>query len=120
MIEKWFLQDIEQQLQFRNKVCIIDPKGQFEFLLPLLDSNNYKVFKTDNKLTKQWQTAQEELFLRCEAETLYKDKPVIFYITRELNELSFYSISALLTVASIYPIPQNGSKTNCLYIQDSR
>lgn len=89
MIEKWFLQDIEQQLQFRNKVCIIDPKGQFEFLLPLLDSNNYKVFKTDNKLTKQWQTAQEELFLRCEAETLYKDKPVIFYITRELNELSF-------------------------------
>ena len=27
MIEKWFLQDIEQQLQFRNKVCIIDPKG---------------------------------------------------------------------------------------------
>lgn len=89
MTDKWFLQDIEHQLQHRNKVVVIDPKGQCEFLLPLLDGAGYNLLKTDSNLTERWQTVQEELLLRHEAETTYKDKPVIFYVTREQDKLSF-------------------------------
>lgn len=89
MTDKWFLQDIEHQLQLRNRVVIIDPKGQCDFLLPLLDGADYNLIKTDCNLKEHWQTVQEELLLRHEAETQYKDKPVIFYVTRELDKLSF-------------------------------
>ena len=89
MTDKWFLQDIEHQLQLRNRVVIIDPKGQCDFLLPLLDGAGYNLIKTDNKLTEHWQTVQEELLLRHQAETNYKHKPVVFYATRELDKLSF-------------------------------
>ncbi|MDD3321427.1 MAG: PglZ domain-containing protein [Paludibacter sp.] len=89
MTDKWFLQDIEHQLQLRNRVVVIDPKGQCEFLLPLLDGAGYQLIKTDSNLTDHWQTVQEELLLRHEAETQYKDKPVIFYVTREQEKLSF-------------------------------
>ncbi len=89
MTDKWFLQDIQHQLHFRNRVVIIDPKGQCDFLLPLLNGAGYNLLKTDNNLIDQWQTVQEELLLRHEAETHYKDKPVIFYVTREQDKLSF-------------------------------
>ena len=89
MTDKWFLQDIEHQLQLRNRVVIIDPKGQCNFLLPLLAGTGYQLIKNDSNLTEQWQTVQEELLLRHEAETTHKDKPVIFYLTREQEKLSF-------------------------------
>jgi len=89
MTDKWFLQDIEHQLQHRNRLVIIDPNGQCAFLLPLLDSKGFHVFKTDQNLTERWQTVQEELLFRYEAETQYKDEPVIFYVTREQDKLSF-------------------------------
>lgn len=89
MTDKWFLQDIEHQLQLRKRVVIIDPKGQCDFLLPLLDGAGYQLIKTDSKLTNHWQTVQEELLIRHETETQYKDVPVIFYVTREQDKLSF-------------------------------
>ena len=69
MIDKWFLQDIEHQLKHRKRMVILDPKGQCDFLLDLLDKKKFIVLKTDNAITEQWQTVKEELFLRYEAET---------------------------------------------------
>jgi len=89
MTDKWFLQDIEHQLKSRNRVVVVDPKNQCGFLILLLDSKGYKVLKTDNQLVEDWQTVKEELLLRYEAETKYKDDPVIFYVTRDQKNLSF-------------------------------
>ncbi|MFA4851032.1 MAG: hypothetical protein WC599_00750 [Bacteroidales bacterium] len=89
MTDKWFIQDIEHQLKSRKRVVILDPKGQCGFLLPLLETKGYIVIKTDNRLTEQWQTVKEELFIRHEAETKHKNEKVIFYVTREQDKLSF-------------------------------
>jgi hypothetical protein len=89
MTDKWFIQDIEHQLKSRKRMVLLDPKGQCGFLLPLLETKGYIVIKTDSRLTEQWQTVKEELFLRHEAETKYKDDKVIFYVTREQDKLSF-------------------------------
>lgn len=89
MTENWFIQDIEKQLQQRNRAVILDPTGQCDFFLPLLEKQGVKVLRTDNKLTEEWQTVQEELLLRYEAESKFKDDKVIFYITRDSNKLSF-------------------------------
>lgn len=89
MTDKWFLQEVEQQLLHRNRVVIIDPKEQCVFLLPLIAGKGYQLFRTDSKLTEHWQTVQEELLIRHEAETNYKDTPVVFYVSREQDKLSF-------------------------------
>ncbi len=31
MTDKWYLQDLEQQISYRKRMVIIDPKGQCEF-----------------------------------------------------------------------------------------
>lgn len=89
MTDNWFLQDIEHSLKQRKRVVIIDPKSECEFLLPLLQSKHYVVLKTDNNLREQWQTVKEELSLRHNAETKYKNDSVVFYVTREQDKLSF-------------------------------
>lgn len=89
MTDKWFLQDIEHQLQLHNRVVILDPKGQCAFLLPLLEGKGYHLIQTDSNLTEHWQAVEEELLYRYEAETQYKEVPVIFYVTREQDKLSF-------------------------------
>lgn len=89
MTDIWFLQDIEFNLKQRKRVVIIDPKSQCEFLLSLLQSKSYVVLRTDNKLNEQWQTVKEELSLRHDAETKYKNDSVVFYVTREQDKLSF-------------------------------
>ena len=89
MTDIWFLQDIEHLLKPRNRVVLLDPRGQSGFLLPLLDKKGYKILRTDPTLTEQWQTVKEELMLRYETETAHKDTPVVFYVTREQEELSF-------------------------------
>lgn len=88
MIDKWFLEDIEHLISKRNRVVILDPKAQCGFLLPLLE-NKYQVIRTDARLTEQWQTVKEELYLRHKAETDYKENNVVFYVTRENEKLSF-------------------------------
>ena len=89
MIDKWFLEDIEHLIKKRKRVVIIDPKAQCGFLLFLLEAKGYTILKTDGSLTEEWQTVKEELFLRHKAETEYKDEPVVFYVTREQDKLSF-------------------------------
>lgn len=89
MTDKWFLQDIEHQLKSRKRMVISDPKGLCGFLLPLLEHKGYVILKTDPALVERWQTVKEELFLRYEAENKYKDKEVVFYVTREQSKLSF-------------------------------
>lgn len=89
MTDKWFLQELEQQLKHRKRTVILDPKGQCGFLLPLLEDKGYKLFKNDVNLTEQWQIVQEELQFRYEAETRYQDTSVVFYLVREQDKLSF-------------------------------
>jgi hypothetical protein len=89
MTDNWFLQDIEHLLKARNRVVILDPKGQSGFLLPLLDTKGYVVIKTDERLQEQWATVKEELYMRYAVETTHKDTPVVFYVTREQDKLSF-------------------------------
>ena len=89
MIDKWFLEDIEQLIKKRKRVVILDPQAQCSFLLPLLESHGYTLIKTDRNLTKQWQMVKEELFLRYNAETQHKSDNVVFYASREQDKLSF-------------------------------
>lgn len=89
MTDNWFLQDIEHQLKSRKRMVIADPKCQCGFLLQLLENKGYTILKTDSRFTERWQTVQEELLLRHEAETKYKNSEVVFYVTREQAKLSF-------------------------------
>ncbi len=89
MIDKWFLDDIEHLIKKRKRLVILDPEAQCGFLLPLLESKDYTLLKTDSRLTEQWQTVKEELFMRHEAETEHKEDNVVFYVTREQDKLSF-------------------------------
>jgi len=89
MTDKWFLQDIEHQLKNRKRVVILDPKGECGFLLPLLESKGSIILKTDSQLNERWQTVKEELFLRHEAESKFKNEEVVFYVTRDQSKLSF-------------------------------
>ena len=89
MIDKWILQDIENLITKRNRLVIIDPDFQFQFLFPIIQEAGYTILKTDPELTAQWQTVKEELYMRHEAESNYPNSPVVFYATRPLSRLSF-------------------------------
>lgn len=89
MTDNWFLQDIEHQLKSRKRVVILDPIGECGFLLPLLEAKGSIILKTDSHLNERWQTVKEELFLRHEAESKFKNKEVVFYVTRDQEKLSF-------------------------------
>jgi len=89
MIENLILKDIENLINLRKRIVILDPTGQFGYLLPIIEKNKYIILKTDNNKTEEWQTVQEELMLRYEAESKHKNDNVIFYVTRPLSKLSF-------------------------------
>lgn len=89
MTDKWFIQDIEHQLKKRKRVVLLDPKEQCGFLLSLLDNAGITTIRTDSSLTEPWQTIKEELFLRLEAESRYKNDKVVFYVTRDQDKMSF-------------------------------
>lgn len=88
MTEQWLLQDINKQIQHRNRVVVLDPTGQCSFVVNLLQKQ-YHVIQTDGSLTEHWQQQKEELLLRCDAETGYPNAPVVFYTTRPQEKLSF-------------------------------
>ena len=88
MTEQWLLQDINKLIQHRNRVVVLDPTGQCSFVVDLLQKQ-YQIIQTDSAITEQWQQQKEELLLRCDAETTYADTPVIFYVTRPQEKLSF-------------------------------
>ncbi len=89
MTEQWLIQDIKQLMQHRNRVVLLDPGGQCSFVLPILQQYPFTVLQTDASKTEAWQMEQEELMLRHEAETLHKDEPVVFYVNRRQDKLSF-------------------------------
>jgi hypothetical protein len=89
MTEQWLIQDIKKLLQHRNRVVLLDPTGQCSFALPILQQNHINIIQTDNSITEQWQQEKEELMLRHEAETTFKDRQVVFYVTRQQDKLSF-------------------------------
>jgi hypothetical protein len=76
-------------MQHRNRVVVLDPSGQCSFVLPILKQNQINVIQTDGTLGQQWQQVKEELFLRYEAETKHNKEPVVFYVTRPQDKLSF-------------------------------
>jgi len=89
MTDNWIIQDIEKHIAQRNRVVILDPTGQCSYLLPIIEKQSYTILKTDNTKTEEWQTVQEELMLRYEAESKYKNDKVVFYVTRPKDKLSF-------------------------------
>lgn len=89
MTEQWLIQDIKKLLQHRNRVVILDPSGQCNFILPILQENHFNILQSNNTTIESWQIEKEELMLRHEAETTFKDKPLVFYITRPQEKLSF-------------------------------
>lgn len=89
MIDKWFLEDIKRQIDKRNKVVLIGKGTECEFLLPLLESQNYVILRTDNSLPEHWEKVREELFIRYEAETEHKNRQIVFYTNRNKEKLSF-------------------------------
>jgi len=88
MTDKWILQDAGKYLTKGRRVVILDPTGQFEYLLHVIEQQ-YTVLKTDACLQEEWQTVQEELFLRYEAEKNHRDENIVFYVTRPQSKMSF-------------------------------
>lgn len=43
MTDRWFLEDIDEQLRRRNRMVILDPGQQCYFLLPTLEAKGYVV-----------------------------------------------------------------------------
>jgi hypothetical protein len=89
MIDKWFLQEIDHNLERRNRVVIVDPSEKCQFLLSILDGRKYVVLEINSDFTEDWQMRKEELLLRYEAETNYKNRKVVFYAPRNKEKLSF-------------------------------
>ena len=89
MTDNWIIQDIDKHLAQRNKVIIIDPTGEYSYLLPYIKKKNYTILKTDTSNTEEWQRIKEELLLRYEAESTHKNDKVVFYVTRPKDALSF-------------------------------
>lgn len=89
MTEQWLIQDIKKLMQHRNRVVLLDPTGQCSFVLSILQQNKIDAIQTNNSITEKWKQEKEELLLRHEAETTYKDKPLVFYVTRPQDKLSF-------------------------------
>ncbi|MEZ4987628.1 MAG: hypothetical protein R2795_21795 [Saprospiraceae bacterium] len=89
MTDNWIIQDIDKHIAQRNRVVIIDPLAECAYLLPHIEKKHYTILKTNPGNTEEWQRVKEELMLRYEAESNYKTKKVIFYVTRPKDELSF-------------------------------
>ncbi|QKG81084.1 PglZ domain-containing protein [Tenuifilum thalassicum] len=89
MIDKWFIEDIDNQLAKRKRVVVLDPTRSYAFLIKLLQDKGYTVLHTDEKAAKEWQRVKDEMLLRYQAETDYADQNVVFYATRPKEQLSF-------------------------------
>ena len=51
--------------------------------------NNIAILQTDRNITASWQQEKEELMLRHEAGRTHRGKPLVFYVTRQQDKLSF-------------------------------
>ncbi len=89
MTDKWIVEDIERKIKNSKRILILDPLAQYAFLLPHIQQAGYTILSTDSNLCENWQTVQEEMFLRFQAENEYADSNVVFYTTRPQEKLSF-------------------------------
>lgn len=89
MTDNWILQDIEKNISQRGRVVLLDPTGECAYLLPNIEKKKYTILKTSPTKFEEWERVQEELLLRYEAESKYKNDKVVFYVTRPKAELSF-------------------------------
>ncbi|MBK0380056.1 PglZ domain-containing protein [Mucilaginibacter segetis] len=89
MTEQWLMQDINSLIQHRDRVVLLDTTAQCGFVLPILQQNHINVLQTNVSVSEQWQQEKEELLIRYEGETTYKNKPLVFYVTRPQDKLSF-------------------------------
>jgi hypothetical protein len=89
MTDKWILQNIELVLASRNRLVLIDPSEQSQYLLPVIENHGFKVLKTDAKVISEADKVKDELMMRYQAESEFSDAPVIFYVTRPKEELTF-------------------------------
>lgn len=87
MIEKWLIEEVECKLNNKQRIVILDPKAQWQFLIDA-SCKNVCVLSTTNCDSK-WQQKQDEMFLRYEAEKNHGTENVVFYVARELSVDSF-------------------------------
>jgi len=82
MTEQWFLQDLQKEMAVRNRVLVLDPLREYDFLLRLAEEKGYVVVRTDIDINNEhWKRVYDELQLRYLIETEYRDSPVIIYAT---------------------------------------
>ena len=89
MIDKWFLSEVNEKIQKRKRMVVLDPGQTYRYLIDIAQKEGYTVLQTDPDATREWQQVKEELFLRYEAEKNHPEQAVIFYVTRPKNQMSF-------------------------------
>jgi hypothetical protein len=89
MTAQWFLDDIRRLMSLRKRVVVLDPTGQCTFLIDLLQTSSYTVLATNRQLSEPWRQQKDEMMLRYEAETTFAQDPVVFYVTRPKEKLTF-------------------------------
>jgi len=89
MTDKWFLQDIEQSLAKRNRVVIVDPNNQYQFILPVIERQGFAILKTEQAPKDNGAAIKDELLLRYEVETKFRNKPVVIYSSKDVTNMSF-------------------------------
>ncbi len=85
MIDKWFIKDIDEGLKNGNRFVVIDEESKCDFLLSILEKRveeeKWKLFIVKSEL--------EELKAKYEIEKNLKDKNVVIFTTRPLQQLKY-------------------------------
>ena len=74
MIEKWFVNDINEVLGQQGRVVVTDAKGEGKFLLDFLPQTIV--------LQEVGDTELDEIKAKYEAEAHHAGEPVVFYLHR--------------------------------------
>lgn len=81
MIDKWFVNDINEVLGQQGRVVVTDAKGEGKFLLDFLPQTV--------GLQKVGDTELDEIKAKYEAEAHHAGEPVVFYLHRPKDSLTF-------------------------------
>ena len=81
MIDKWFVNDINEVLGQQGRVVVTDAKGEGKFLLDFLPH--------DIVLLEVGDTELDEIKAKYEAEAHHAGEPVVFYLHRPKDSLTF-------------------------------
>lgn len=81
MIDKWFVDDVEKVLSQHNRLVITDTQGEGRFLLEFLPKTTVLMEVAKDDLS--------EIEARYVAAQKYAENPVVFYTTKNRQELNF-------------------------------